>query len=318
MKNLHLLLLLGLFCISCSEKKSVKFAVCTDVHQDIIHDAPQRLQTFVKQAQKEKADFIIQLGDFCYPKEQNQDFLKVWNSFAGQKYHVLGNHDMDVSSKEEVMNYIDMKENFYSFDQGAFHFIVLDPNFFVEYTSYVDYEKGNYFAHKPTRATLPQNQLDWLKEDLAQTNKKVIVFSHQNLDGESGVKNRDEVRCIFEEANQEVKKVIACFSGHDHHDDYHEINGIHYIRINSMSYEWVGKEFQCKERFPDEVNDYRPALKNTVPYKIPVYAIVEVNEQGYIDIMGVEGDFIAPGPKDLGVNFDYEISPSVSDRYLKF
>ncbi|NME68140.1 metallophosphoesterase family protein [Flammeovirga aprica] len=188
----------------------------------------------------------------------------------------------------------------------------------MEDSSFVDYENGNYFAHKPTRATLPQEQLDWLRDDLTQTDKKVIIFSHQNLDGESGVKNREVVRAIFEEANQQTKKVIACFSGHDHHDAHHEINGIHYIRMNSMSYEWVGKEFQYKERFSDTVNDYRPALKNTVPYKVPVYGIVEINSKGFIDVKGKEGEFIQLGPKELGVDFGYEISPSVSDRYLKF
>ena len=30
------------------------------------------------------------------PFEKNESFLKVWNSFEGLKYHVLGNHDMGV------------------------------------------------------------------------------------------------------------------------------------------------------------------------------------------------------------------------------
>ncbi|NME68141.1 metallophosphoesterase family protein [Flammeovirga aprica] len=130
MKKLNLLFLLAVICFSCSEEKTVKFAVCTDVHQDIIHDAPERLQTFVEHAQKEDVDFIIQLGDFCYPKTQNDGFLNVWNSFSGPKYHVLGNHDMDISSKNESMKYTGMEKSFYSFDECGFHFVVLDPNFF--------------------------------------------------------------------------------------------------------------------------------------------------------------------------------------------
>jgi len=65
------------------EKENLRFAICTDVHQDIIHDAPDRIKTFIKAAQKEKVDFIIQLGDFCFPIEENKSFLKIWNSFPG-------------------------------------------------------------------------------------------------------------------------------------------------------------------------------------------------------------------------------------------
>ena len=83
---------LCILCIlfSCNSSKTEKFAVCTDVHQDLIHDAPERIQKFIATAEKENVDFIIQLGDFCMPFEKNEPFLKIWDSFDGPKYHVLG------------------------------------------------------------------------------------------------------------------------------------------------------------------------------------------------------------------------------------
>lgn len=60
--------------VSCKNTQSVKFAVCADVHQDLICDATDRIKTFVKAAEDEKSDFIIQSGDFCLPFEKNEPF----------------------------------------------------------------------------------------------------------------------------------------------------------------------------------------------------------------------------------------------------
>jgi len=318
MKLFKIIILLLIFCSSCSKNENVRFAICADVHQDIIHDAPDRIGAFVEEARNEKVDFIIQLGDFCFPIEENKPFLEIWNSFPGQKYHILGNHDMDRSSKQEGMEFLGMENSYYSFDHGAFHFIVLDPNFFVEDNKYVDYENGNYFAHAKTRATIPPIQVEWLKKDISQTEKFVVVFSHQRLEGNSGVKNQQEIREILDDANLSKQKVIACFSGHDHDNIHTEINGIHYIRINSMSYKWVGQKYECTERFSEEINEYRPNLRYTLPYAKPVFGIIEITPDGLLKVKGKQGVYVLPGPDELGVKVDLQRSPSVSDWSLNF
>lgn len=318
MKLFKILTILLVFCSSCAKNEIVKFAVCADVHQDIIYDAPDRMQTFIDEAKKEDVNFIVQLGDFCYPKEENKPFLDIWNSFPGKKYHTLGNHEMDRSSKQDEMAFLGMEKSYYSFDQGEFHFIVLDPNFFVNKGDYLEYEKANYFDFKETRATIPPAQVEWLKKDISQTDKLVVIFSHQSLDSERGINNQLEIRKILEEANSSSKKVIACFNGHNHVDQHTEINGIHYVKINSMSDHYIGKKYQCKERFSEEMDKYRPSLKNTLPYAKPVYAIVEIDSDGIITIKGKQGAWILPGPDELNVKVDYELSPSVSDRSLMF
>ncbi len=72
------------------EKKNLRFGFCADVHKDIMHDADQRLKAFIQEATEQELDFIIQLGDFCRPYEYNLEFLSIWNSYPGKKYHVLG------------------------------------------------------------------------------------------------------------------------------------------------------------------------------------------------------------------------------------
>lgn len=318
MKLLKIIFSLLIIFSSYSKNENVRFAICADVHQDIIHDAPNRIKTFVEEATMEKVDFIIQLGDFCFPVEENKPFLEIWNSFPGKKYHILGNHDMDLSSKQEEMAFLGMKKNYYSFDQGAFHFIVLDPNYFVEEGKFFDYKAANYFAHAKTRATIPPAQVKWLKKDISQTDKLVVIFSHQNLEGNDGVKNQLEIRKLLEKSNSSTQKVVACFSGHDHDDLHTEINGIHYIRVNSMSYDWVGSKYEYKGRFTEEIEKYRPALKYTLPYAQPVFAIVEIDPNGLLTVYGKQGAYVLPGPDELDIKVDYQLSPSITDRSLKF
>ena len=47
----------------------VTFAAMTDLHLDIMHDGMMRIDAFLDAAQKADVDFIIQLGDFSYPKD---------------------------------------------------------------------------------------------------------------------------------------------------------------------------------------------------------------------------------------------------------
>ena len=55
-------------------EKPVTFGVISDVHQDIAHDAPERLTAFLKEAERRQVDFIIELGDFCFAKEENRSY----------------------------------------------------------------------------------------------------------------------------------------------------------------------------------------------------------------------------------------------------
>ncbi len=299
----------------------IRFGVCADVHRDIMFDAGDRLQYFVDEMNKEKVDFIIQLGDFCFPKEENRTFVETWNSFNGPKYHVLGNHDMDISSKQEIMDFLDMENNYYSFDLKGFHFTVLDPNFLIDSNAYIPYEKGNYFAHGSTRGNLPPEQLEWLKNDLKNSSHPVILFSHQPLSSTDSTKNVYQVRAILEKANEEAgfKKVIACFNGHTHTNDCKEINGIQYVQFNSMSYKWLGDKYACPERYSPELNANYPSLKYTAPYKDPLYAIVEIHPGSSISIKGRETSWVFPSPVELGYRSgveDEDSVPIISDRQL--
>lgn len=300
--------------------QSLKFGIISDLHQDIMHDADWRLQTFIDEAARENVDFIIELGDFCFAKESNRSFVKIWNSYQGDSYHVLGNHDMDVCTKEAYMEFVGMPGRYYSFDKGDFHFIVLDPNNLLVDGKYVPYQNGNFYRDPLQRAHIDPEQIEWLKKDLASTERRCILFSHQCL--ENTVQNREEVQGILEGENRRCgfKKVIVAFSGHDHTNYSKEINGITYIQINSASNQWVGEEYVCPERFSKKINKAHPSLKYTVPYKDPLYAIVTLGKND-MDLKGKTSTFIPPTPEDLNMPdiwCDVPLVPYIKDIHLEF
>lgn len=302
-------------------KNSVSFGIVADAHQDLMPDVEDRLERFIEFSGRKNADFIVQLGDFCFPKQENRAFMDIWGTFQNPRYHVLGNHDMDFSSKEKTRDYWGMPANYYSFDQSGFHFIVLDGNYINQGGTYTDYDTANFYIDASLRTWINPEQLGWLKEDLDKTDKPSIIFSHQSLVNDLwGVKNRSLVQGILEEANKKAgkQKVLACFNGHNHIDYYRKLNGIYYIDINSLSYQWLGEKYQYKGRYGTEVEEKYPLMVNMAPYEDPLFAFIHLNEEG-IKISGHSSQYIGPSPESLGLTknvYGYPFTANISSRNL--
>ena len=292
----------------------IRIGICADLHQDIMHDAPQRLESFINDMNDQKPDLIVQLGDFCTPKESNNVILDIWNRFPGSKYHVLGNHDMDGNfTRDQTVAYWNAIAKYYSFDNNGYHFVILDGN------------EPN--PNRPSRGYprfISDEQLHWLEADLDQTTLPVIVFCHQGLDNDiAGIENATKTRLVLERANSKagLRKVQMVFSGH-HHQDYHNIiNGIHYIQINSISYYWIGETY-AHIRYSEEVDKAHTAIKYTVPYEKPIWALVEISARGKMKIYGKRSVFVGPSPEELGGGIavyagGYPAHSFISDREIQ-
>jgi len=152
--------------------------------------------------------------------------------FQGDIYLVLGNHEQTSLNKTDIhsKSLSKIKQNFYSFDVGPFHFVVLDGNYTsngAHYSRLAPWTWTDTWIHKPQR--------DWLIADLrAAGDRPTIVSIHQNLNGAStddySVNNADTIRTILE-TNGNVTHV---FQGHKHEGGYTRINGIHYITFQAM------------------------------------------------------------------------------------
>ena len=316
-----LVMMAGFSACRTTKEKPVRFAIASDFHAPDIPDGEHRVATFIKAANDEKVDFIIELGDFCRLDSASQVYRDLWNSFPGDKYHVIGNHDMDRYTFEEYTQGMNMPARYYSFDQGDFHFIVLDGNNLFDGKKYTHYARANYYVDAKKRAHIDPEQMDWLKKDLAATNKRCILFSHQSI--EEALNNGAEVRKILEAENQRAgfKKVVMAFGGHNHSNYSKEINGITYVQINSASYVWIGEPTQTEKRYSKEINDrYGGILKYSMTYTEPLYAIVTLNSKG-ATLKGTDAEFVPPTPKDLNMNDSVGVFPLVSnikDLKVKF
>ena len=289
--------------------KKTRLGLVADVHQDIIHDGYARLSAFVSDMAKRKPDAILQLGDFALPRKRNQPFLDVWNSFEGKRYHVLGNHDMrDLGFKrEQTMEWWGMEERYYSFDLNGWHFVVLDGN---------DQNPGQWSGYV---RYVGEEQRRWLESDLRRTESPTVVFSHQQLESDSGVANSGDVRKILENAVDDSgrPKVIACFCGHHHTDKLTEIAGIRYIHVNSMSYKWVGGN-NARTRFPQHIEDAYPNLRKTVPYRDPLYTMLTLDpETNTMELEGRSTAFVSPNPAEMGLEDAGQMRPFISPRQLE-
>jgi alkaline phosphatase len=224
-----------------SSPSVVRLAMMTDLHYADKPPAGSRhyretldkLSEAAVHFQRDKPDFVVELGDLVDAADSvdaEREYLKRVNrAFAaipGRKHYVLGNHCVDTLYKQEFLEEVDQAESYYSFDEREFHFIVLDSCFRND---------GAPYGRKNSRwddANIPAIEQEWLRADLEQTQKPVIVLAHQRLDVNNnyGVRNAVDVRKILEDSG----KVLAVFQGHSHKNDYRAIAGIHYCTLAAM------------------------------------------------------------------------------------
>ncbi|WP_411030139.1 metallophosphoesterase family protein [Spongiimicrobium sp. 3-5] len=301
------------------QPQSLTFGIIADVHKDLMPDADDRLQVFITEAISRNVDYIIQLGDFCMADSKNSNFMSIWETFKGPKYHVLGNHDMDKNSKTEMLQFWDMPKTFYSYDFNNFHFVVLDANFLYRDGKFIDYEKSNFYVDSNLRTFIDNEQIAWLKEDLNGTKLPTVIFSHQSLwHYQWGVKNRLTIQKIMEEHKD---KIICCMNGHNHIDFHHHQNGIDYIEINSASYQWMEDKYRNTERYPKAMYDEYKWLPNMATYKDPLYAFATIDPKGSMMIEGVKSQWTEPSPLDAGMPknvYGNVYSAQISNYNLKF
>lgn len=235
------------------EIKPIRFGIVTDIHyadratpensSRYYKESLEKLSECIDLMNQQEVDFLIELGDF---KDQGADpreeetliFLKTaekeFSRFKGAHYHVLGNHDHDCISKQQFLDGIsnegfEKASSYYSFDRNYFHFIVLDAN----YTSRgKPYDRGK-FDWMDTH--IPENQLEWLKNDLKRNKMPAVIFIHHRLDTPPADRiycpdNASVVRKMLEDAGN----VVIVLQGHYHEGDLSKINNIYYYTLKAV------------------------------------------------------------------------------------
>lgn len=279
-----------------NRKTLLRIGICADLHQDLINDGEKRLQAFIVEMKQLKPGFIIQMGDFCVPKEKNIPLMNIWNQFEGPKYHVIGNHDIDGGfTQDQVVDFWKAKGKYYSFDTNSYHFIVLNGN-----------ERPSDDLSKGYPRSITKEQREWMEQDIDATSLPVIVFCHQGIDNDmDGIKEGNLIRLQFERANKKAgfSKVQMVFSGHNHEDYCNVYNKIHYVQINSMSYQFTHPEKGC---------DFAHC-------KDSIWAFLTIYTNRTMEIKGKKSEY-ENGLKAWQNATDYDGNPTVSiisDRTIK-
>lgn len=291
--------------------RQLRIGLITDVHKDLVPDADERLKAFVDAMTAEKADALIELGDFCQPRPSNRAFADIFNRFSGPKFHVIGNHEMDGGfTRDQVVAFHGMPGRFYSFDLGGFHFIVLDGNDRPE-----GWKSG--YPH-----FIAADQVDWLKQDLEKTPLPVFVLSHQSLERPACIDNQQEIRALLASARlpDGRRKVAAAINGHWHIDHHRVIDGVPYLHLNSASYYWLGSNYKRDVLAPDLAARF-PVIASTALYSKPLFTVLEIDPAaGFFSIRASDAEWTGPSPEERGYRSDEVdkawVRPAISPHRL--
>jgi len=167
--------------------QGLRFGLLTDSHwadkaasgTRYYRDTPAKMRMALDTFQVHTLPFIVHIGDVIDGYTANdstlawKDLDSVSNAltrFSGLKYIVLGNHDMASLSKSQMLNRltgIAVKQNYYSFNSGSYHFVVLDGNYNADST---DFSHNNYTWSDAWIAPVEKR---WLVNDLAAAAGKV-------------------------------------------------------------------------------------------------------------------------------------------------
>lgn len=188
----------------------------------------------------------------------------MWENTRLKIYPVLGNHDVwgwtapedyDHESgfgKSMALDRLKLTQGYYSFDSGAWHFIVLDN---------IARRGKAYYGD------LDPEQTEWLKGDLAMNTtdgkRPVCVISHIPLvsvcalffgyGNKQGQRPKNFWQVGDNLLHRDVKPLLEilskgnvklCISGHIHLLDHVEFMGMHFICDGAVSGAWWGGPFQ--------------------------------------------------------------------------
>lgn len=212
------------------------------IQRKLISESERLMKTFVEEMNtQEHPEFVVNLGDSIEDvnaKETDIQYFKktveILSRLKMPLYTLIGNHDVRTLTEKEVASMLGYEKMYYSFDNDSYHFIALS------------FEMTGDHTHNlaDIRAEIPQEQLQWLKDDLSKADKPVIIFIHYGL-AEDDMKenfwfeedphyallnNRAEIRKIIEDSG----KVKAIISAHQHWNRMKVHNNIPYFTVTSM------------------------------------------------------------------------------------
>lgn len=224
---------------------SVTFGLFSDLHSSLpgasqrghsdrtLADMRQGLKRFADQG----IDFAVNLGDSVQPAEsveaeynQLASMKEEWEACPFPIYNAFGNHEFSQLSYEQIKTLFHTDCIYGAFEKNGIRFLIVDTCYRPDS---VHYSEDNYDWRY---AILPDEQVQWLKKQLA-VKKRTVILTHVPLffdpaKDEYGIfqiQNHEEICQILTESGC----VEAVFQGHVHTYSRSEYGGIPFINIPS-------------------------------------------------------------------------------------
>jgi Icc protein len=265
--------------IASTRTRQLRIAHLTDIHVQPERRAGQGMIDCLHHVQSlhDKPSLILTGGDSIMDSFESDDVRTklqwdLWrsalkNECGLQVKSCIGNHDVwgwnkakskttgsePNYGKKRAVEMLDLAERYYSFAQDGWRFIVLD-------STQPDGGEGY-------RAFLDEPQLDWLGRELRATASKVpvCILSHIPIVAASAIlwakqDKRGDYTVTGDLIHQDAKALInlfaqhssvkLCLSGHLHHVDRVDYNGVSYLCNGAVSGNWwKGRHKHCDEGY---------------------------------------------------------------------
>lgn len=217
-------------------------AVVTDIHNGRASltkrgpEAPGLLREFVEFVETGSPDLVVELGDRVTDTDATTDraslhqLAEVFAGLSVPRRHVMGNHDLVNLTVDDNEGLLQQSFASSSLDLLGWHLVFWQAD--VTMTP----------AHHPR---LTDDDLAWLRADLAATELPAVVFTHVPLDSASmtgnyyfesnpefaGYGNAELAREIIADA----PRVALCVAGHVHWNNLSRIDGVPYVSLQSLT-----------------------------------------------------------------------------------
>ena len=221
----------------------MKIGLFTDLHYSK-HDeehkytvlAPERMRAALEAFRKEKVDVCVCLGDVVDKGADHEEELSCWQEllsivreYSFPFYVLPGNHDYEILVGDEFGKVTGMPKFPFSVDIAGQNLIFLDACY--RYSGKRYDEAGMIW----TETMLPKDQIEFLKDTLEKSELPCLVFTHQNWDKNLPKEYHIRHLLLLKHLLKKSGKVKYVFSGHYHAGDDHEIGGIRYVTVPSLT-----------------------------------------------------------------------------------
>lgn len=218
----------------------LKISFVTDIHNGPSagnkygEKAVRLTEKFVEATNKYAPDLAIDMGDRVTMEDPETDrdrmleIKSIFNDLACPFHAIDGNHDLKHLSAEENAEIMGQPKGSYSVESQGFHIV---------------FWKLDLSAYNDHGIEISDKELEWLERDLSKTDKPTIIVTHVPLDDKKGGLDSDNnptKRFAYPNANKARKiiedsgHVILCIGGHRHTNSHKEINGVHYLTLQSL------------------------------------------------------------------------------------